>query len=192
MRAICTDSNLNVSDICEKNLTSYCSTVKDRQKVFDNLNYGQLCGCHLDPSVYITSPQDPSGLCDPICNIPNTVKKDNQVCNLDICIFDGTVINSIIDGKINVAEICGSGTNRCYYSKDFINTIQQNPNINFSNNCSECFSYDTASKNLNQNITKIDCFGTPITPSGLPTGAIVAIGVSVAVIIIGVLIFFLI
>ena len=191
---ICNNPNLKLSKYCDDFLNKYCTGITDRQTIFNNPSFTQVCGCHLDKSVYITSPEDPNGICDPICNEQNTVPNNNQICNLDICIFDANVLNSVINGNINIEQVCGTSGNRCYFSDRGLDTINQLGNkFNFESNCKECFSYDEKDKVIGTNITKIKCpetiIPTPYTFSPAVIAAI-TIGSILVLVLIGVLLIF--
>jgi hypothetical protein len=184
MASYCSNSNLNVSKVCEDKLKTYCSGVKNRADIFNNLDFANLCGCHLDQDVYITSKDDPNGLCDPICNLPSSFKRQDinpNICTKDICIFEGSSVNSIITGKINVKEICGEGNNRCYFAESTLDTIKKyQNNYNFTTNCSECYSFKDTDKILGQDVRKIDCIGKIVNPN---ISLIIGAGLSIILII---------
>lgn len=176
--ALCTQKDLGLGSLCDTLLNKHCKGVDNREQIFENPDFVRLCGCHLDESVYLKSSFDPSGLCDPICNLANTVKNNNQVCKSDVCIFDSDIVNLIINqGKISVNDVCGSGSNRCYFSEEIIQDLEKyQGEINFSSNCQACFSYDPKNTNIDQSVKQIDCIGTqknPIPTVLLVTGIIV-------------------
>jgi hypothetical protein len=192
--AICTQSDFKLGSLCDQLLSNHCKGITGRAEIFDNPDFTRLCGCHLDSSVYLTSSFDPSGLCDPICNLTNTVKNNNQKCKSNVCIFDSDIVNLIVEkGQISVNDICGQdNNNRCYFSKNILSDLEKyKDSIDFASNCQTCYSYDPTQKNIDSSVQLIQCVGTKIKPQTIPTGLIVA-GVVGIFAIVGLFLFLLI
>lgn len=175
---ICTNPSYNLQSKCDELLSQYCTQFNNRSEIFNNQSYLNLCGCHLPPADYILDDQS----CDPICNFPNTVTKNGKTCQKDICVFEGSVIESLIEGKIDLNSICGgSNNNLCYFSESFLDVVDKySSELKISSNCQQCFSFSEKDKISGQNAKPIKCVGqvNPPTP-GLSTLQKVLIGVGI-------------
>jgi len=188
---ICTNSSYNLQTKCDELLTPYCTQFNNRTDIFNNQSYLNLCGCHLPSADYILDDQS----CDPICNFPNTVTNNGKTCQKDICVFEGSVIESLIEGKIDLNSICGgsSNNNLCYFSESFLDLVDKySSQLKISSNCQQCFSFDEKDKISGQNAKPIKCVGQNVPPTGLSTlqKVLIGIGISAGVLLLFGFIFF--
>jgi hypothetical protein len=166
---------------CDAILNQFCS-----QFLKEDLNKDPtlqtLCGCHLSES-QMKPPQPPpdQGLkltntitrsnqyiypgvptvCDPICNIKNTILKNNTPCKGTTCIMDHVDINIInsATGPIDVGQFCGckDGVScNCFINDlniDVANSKIQG-GIQVFQKCGACFTFDSDNP---AKVQQIDC-----------------------------------
>lgn len=180
--SICSNPGYGLGAKCDQLLSNYCTNFTNRQDIFNNQGYLELCGCHLPKSVYIYDDQS----CDPLCNFPNVVLDNNQTCQKNVCILEGEIVNSIIQqgSQINITDICGiSKNNLCYFDENFLTEIEQYADeLKINTNCQKCYTFNAKDKITGQNVKEVKCYGQIIPPPtpGLTTTQKVLIGAGIA------------
>lgn len=139
--------------VCQQALQNYCQQYTSND-LDNNLFAAQFCGCNLPITQYSTysNTYNIEPYCTPYCNRSNAIpavdaKGKPFVCKQNICIIDNTtynLINSQINGSINITQICGnvgSGTGAQYSciidgnTFSVINSTLQNSDIVISEAC---------------------------------------------------------
>lgn len=101
-------------EACDLGLYDVCGTYT-RDSALGNTNIVNICGCHMNNSVYALY-NDLYGVskqCDPLCNrtttIQETVNYEVQLCLSSLCIIDDVTINLVESsvGNINFTQACG-------------------------------------------------------------------------------------
>lgn len=169
--------------LCTELLGDFCSN-KSPEDLTRNPSTASFCGCYLNPLVYegIAGKFGINRECSSFCNIEGVLPLSDGTftgskrCNQSVCMIDNVSINIVdsrIDGAINLGNICGNcptGTvgsqsaSNCECILDNITVDIVNSSIstiNLQQSCSKISCYSTNPNNNNR--TRIDCnTGEPI------------------------------
>ncbi len=160
---------------CSNFYKDICNNISKADIVGENqeeLRY--MCSCNMNINEYNIPAADGSSVpqqdpitCDTTClsgnGFPNIVNGEITVCNSTFCIISGidiTVIDSNVEGGINVSNLCsddcGDGGCVCYMNDISVTTLNStiSGGVNISQSCGTC--YELIDNNYN-NVREVSC-----------------------------------
>lgn len=129
---------------CADELSQRCSEYNRTD--ISNPILSDLCGCYMDESQYKIE-RECDSVCTKIETIPYVLDGIERVCQRDVCIIDGVVLdlNNANTGDVTIRQICQScsGTNACLCYIGDVNIIGDKlSNINIEQDCGDTICSD--------------------------------------------------